>query len=680
MDGTWKRSVTIFVCIFLTGTSAGALEKSKDSDEVIYDLGLIRVGGGRLDLLSDGLSLMKSTRSVDVLDGQELSQSVSLSLPETLSAHPSVTYTDDLGQGLAARVDLRGFGGEAKQALVLFDGLRAVEPFDNSVVWNLYPVEYLESVEILPGAGSSVYGEGALSGVISMKTKEPTKDRHVNVETAFGSYALQRFFAETSGTTPGGLGLWVGGRYFETDGYRQNSDHESVTTLLKATYALTELLRVENAFYFADSETGIAGPLSPQEALQNPRQKDPDGQFGDKFTDNLIQNGLRLDYHAEPIDVQVSDHLGYRLRDQDSIQTFGGSFPGTSINKIGTETFSNVLQGVRSWGEAENRDTLFAGFEWSIDDIHNPSSFEDVTFGPFESEKSIDREVWGFFLQNRAEFWNAWVVEGGLRYDKIHWNIYDLRAPQLEKNKKTDALSPQVSVSWSPWVNWTVFGGYSESFKAPDSNALIFETPNLFLPNPNVDASVAHQTEFGSRFKPYNGMLLQITLFHIETKKEILFNDISNLNENFDTLREGLESSAEIQLNSAWSAFLGCAFTDAEFDGGVFDAKKIPLVPESRGFAGLTWLGPQGWRVSVQVEGVLNRFALNDFNNIFPAEDYWTADLGLAKSLPNGEVFLKIRNLFDQRFSTFTTSNAVDTVNVNPSPGFNLEAGVRFEV
>ncbi|MES2171938.1 MAG: alpha/beta fold hydrolase, partial [Actinomycetota bacterium] len=45
-------------------------------------------------------------------------------------------------------IDLRGFGGEGKQALVLLDGLRAVEPVDNSVTWQLYPVDFLRQIEV----------------------------------------------------------------------------------------------------------------------------------------------------------------------------------------------------------------------------------------------------------------------------------------------------------------------------------------------------------------------------------------------------------------------------------------------------------------------------------------------------------------------------------------------------
>ena len=646
----------------------------------VFDLGFIHVGGGRLESNSDDESEWASTRTSDIVFEEQIANSIPSSLPEILSRQEGVTYTDDQGNGVGARIDLRGFGGEAKQALVLMDGLRAVEPFDNSVTWALYPAEYFESLHILPGGSSPVYGEGAISGVIAMKTRDPEKKWHARGETSYGSYRTERYFAEVSGTTPSGVGLLIGGRYETSDGYRQNGSSDSSSTLAKTTYPWTDLLKIENEFYFVDNETGIPGPLLPLEAEADRRQKDPDGQFGDKFTDHLLQEGLWVDYFAEPIGVQITNLTGYRLRDQNSVQSFGGAFPGKSLNSIGTETFSDVLQASRSWGDTNRRYTFFTGVEWSIDDIHNPFRFEDATFGPFETDRSIDRDILGFFLQNRFEFWEKWTLEGGARFDKIGWSIYDQKQPQFEKHKKADSLSPQISTSVAVTDQVTIFGGYSEAFKVPDSNTLIFETPNLFSPTPDIEASIAHHTEAGVRAKPCETFTLRGTLFHIETKKEILFNDISNRNENFDTERNGGEMAVEWDAAEALKAFANYTYTDARFVNGLFNDKVVPLVPESQWSGGLEWIPAPGWALRLEATGVDGRFALNDLNNLFRAEDYWTADFEVRRSVPHGEIYFKMNNLFDERYSAFTTSDGVRVVNVNPSPEFNVEAGIRLAI
>ena len=116
------------------------------------------------------------------------------------------------------------------------------------------------------------------------------------------------------------------------------------------------------------------------------------------------------------------------------------------------------------------------------------------------------------------------------------------------------------------------------------------------------------------------------------------------------------------------------------FDNGVFDGKNVPLVPETQWSAAVEWGPVQDWTVRVEAVGVQDRFALNDFNNRFDAGDYWTMDLEVRRVLPKGEAFVKMTNLLGQEYSSFTTSDGVSVVNLNPAPEFQIEAGVRLEL
>lgn len=648
----------------------------------IFDLGDLRVTTGRLSGLRSSPAYLDFTKSVQTVFLDEPHAIPSGSLSEKLKNQPSVVWSDDLGQGLGARVDLRGFGGESKQALVLHDGIRAVEPFDNSVTWNLLPMEFFERMEINPGGASPVFGEGALSGAILLEGKKPSRRWRSSAETSVGSYHTYRIFSDASGTMPDGTGLWLGARYQETDGYRQNADHEGNAFGVTVTRQISDLLSLDSRVFYADNETGIAGPLTPSEAASNRRQKDPDGQFGDKFTDNLFQSALRLDYTPDKLHWEFVNLFGYRLRDQDSVQSFGGSFPGTSINKLGTESFSNVLQGARDWSIGKSlRGSVKTGLEWSIDDIHNPFVFLDATFGPFRSERSIDRQMWGVFTAASATINEHFNLEAGFRHDSIRWNLYDLLSPNLEKPKKSDAASPSVSASYRLTEELSVFGGYSESFKVPDSNTLIFETPNIFRPNADIDPSKARHWEIGAR-TVQKSFHAEAAVFLVETEKEILFNDITNRNENFDTKRAGVEAGGALELSKNLMWRPSASWTAAEFDGGAYSGMAVPMVPEFRWSSGLEWTPHEGYVLLFEVGGAANRYALNDFQNRFPAEDYWTTNLAFKKVLPNGlgDVYAKITNLLDHEYSSFVTSDGVGTVNVNPAPGFEWEAGVRIKI
>jgi outer membrane receptor protein involved in Fe transport len=84
---------------------------------------------------------------------------------------PSYTSTsNNVGNGGQANLDLRGLG--TTSTLVLVDGKRVIPANGNGVVdLNIIPSSLVESVEIITGGASAVYGSDALAGVVNLKLK-----------------------------------------------------------------------------------------------------------------------------------------------------------------------------------------------------------------------------------------------------------------------------------------------------------------------------------------------------------------------------------------------------------------------------------------------------------------------------------------------------------------------------
>ncbi|MEQ1643232.1 MAG: TonB-dependent receptor plug domain-containing protein, partial [Pyrinomonadaceae bacterium] len=66
-------------------------------------------------------------------------------------------------------ISLRGVGASgASRSVILFDGVPLNDPFGGWIQWNrVSPIE-LESIEVLRGGASSLYGDGGLSGAVNM--------------------------------------------------------------------------------------------------------------------------------------------------------------------------------------------------------------------------------------------------------------------------------------------------------------------------------------------------------------------------------------------------------------------------------------------------------------------------------------------------------------------------------
>jgi outer membrane cobalamin receptor len=91
----------------------------------------------------------------------------------SLVAHPTT-------QG----VSLRGIGSSgASRTLVLWDGVPVNDAFGGWVYWTRFPVDDVARVEISRGASTSLFGNLAMGGVISLWSREPERRRlHASYE------------------------------------------------------------------------------------------------------------------------------------------------------------------------------------------------------------------------------------------------------------------------------------------------------------------------------------------------------------------------------------------------------------------------------------------------------------------------------------------------------------------
>lgn len=95
-------------------------------------------------------------------------------------------------------------GGRNRQVLVMIDGIQVTDPSQiaNDYDLRLLNANQVESIEILKGASSTLYGTGAATAVINIKLKEATKKKiNVNLTSTVGtnrssedkSYAIKDF-------------------------------------------------------------------------------------------------------------------------------------------------------------------------------------------------------------------------------------------------------------------------------------------------------------------------------------------------------------------------------------------------------------------------------------------------------------------------------------------------------
>ena len=92
-----------------------------------------------------------------------------------------------MAPGKSASVDIRGFGETAPlNTLVLVDGRRVNEIDLSGVDWTQIPLDQIERIEIVRGAGSVLYGDNALEAWSTLSPRDLRNLSHSRQEWPWG--------------------------------------------------------------------------------------------------------------------------------------------------------------------------------------------------------------------------------------------------------------------------------------------------------------------------------------------------------------------------------------------------------------------------------------------------------------------------------------------------------------
>ena len=141
------------------------------------------------------------SKVVSTLDAQEIEAKHELSLTEALRGMPGVRVQQQGSPGALTSLRLRG--QRNFDTALLLDGLRVRDAGDIngsalSLMSDLVPVA-LDRVEVLRGAGSSLYGTHAIGGVINLIPASGSPGFHVDAGFDGGSLATYRERLQASG-------------------------------------------------------------------------------------------------------------------------------------------------------------------------------------------------------------------------------------------------------------------------------------------------------------------------------------------------------------------------------------------------------------------------------------------------------------------------------------------------
>ncbi|MEP5363379.1 MAG: TonB-dependent receptor [Reichenbachiella sp.] len=176
------------------------------------------------------LPVEKSGKSIYKLTAKDLEQNAGKTVSDLLNEVPGIQMDGNFGAP-GTNISYYVRGGRNKNTLILIDGVPLNDPsgIDASFDLRFLPVSQIESIEVLKGGLSTLYGTGASAAVISIKLKEATQEGvHGQVDYSYGSFETHQVSANVNGKQDK-LSYMVSGSLMESEGFSAASDENSST-------------------------------------------------------------------------------------------------------------------------------------------------------------------------------------------------------------------------------------------------------------------------------------------------------------------------------------------------------------------------------------------------------------------------------------------------------------------
>ena len=623
--------------------------------------------------------------SVTVISREDVRQSASQTVDDLLRQVPGFSLfrrtSSVVGHPTTQGLSLRGIGPSGtSRALVLLDGVPINDPFGGWVYWNRIPLQSIEQIEVVHGGGSSVWGNGALGGVVHILTRRPV-ERAAFFETSYGSYDTRNFDLLLT-EAKGPLRLSLEGNYFDTGGYpivkesRRGAIDIDATSRHSTFNGRVELVDSPDLSLFAsgnyfDEDRGNGTPLQFNRTGAGAFATGGRLRAGD-FGELAAAVYGHFQEFRSTFSTQAADRNSETLAlDQTVPSTSAGGYLQWS-RRFGSHLVASG--GDIRWVDGETQEKVYVS-------------------GAFARTRIAGGEqlVGGVFVQDVYTPHPAWELVGGIRGD--YWRSYHgtrrdtpppagSGIPPSQEFSDLDRIlaSPRIAALFHATSSTDVRASAYQGFRVPTLNELyrVFRVRNdVTVANEHLRPERLTGGELGVQQR-WGPLEARVTAFWNEVRDLVANVTLATplpdcpagttcrQRQNLDLSRiRGFESELELRLTREWRFVASYLFSDARVveapQQPTLEGNRLAQVPEHNVTLGVRYTHPAIATVSATARYVGGQF--EDDLNTLPLGSYVVLDLFVSRALAKwAEAFVGVENLFGQTYSTGRTSEGVVSI------------------
>lgn len=679
-----------------------------------------------------GLTVRETPASVEVLTQDVIERRGARSLDEALRGAVGVTPGGNATS--PSQASTRGF--TSGFVTYLYDGNRVSVPTMSGRTqdtWNY------ERIEVLKGPASIMYGEGSIGGAINFVTKRPDRSHPVSeASLSYGSFGTWRAGVGINRPISESSALRIDYSYQKTDGYvdRNKQQYDNLTMAFTTALSRDVTLDLSLDTLKDDIKSYQGTPLVPRSFATEPADvvSDSAGRVVDRRlafknynTDDAVMEAdsvwarAKLGWQISP-EWKLRNELSYYTADRRwrNSESYAFTAPQQlTRDLVGVthdhQVLTNRLDLTHNGKLAGMKNRFAAGFEYTRTDFATERRFSNGSavanaaltvdiFNPVHgSYKAFSNNpalysgagnrtnfqtripTLGLFAEDALSLGEKWTVVAGLRQDRI-----TLERETFDLNTNAAAAFSQKYRPRSARLGTVYAADKDTSFYAQYTNATApVGSGNLLLlsaANAAFELSKGTQVEIGVKQSLLDGRIDYTIAAYKIVLDNILSRDaaVPTL-----TVNSGQQSSRGLELAAAWRATRrlsisgNLALVDAEFDrlieaGNVSRAGNVP--PNvARKMANL-WLDYKVQGVPLTLGTGLNytgdRYTNNA--NTVKMNAYTTADAYASWDLKPGSLTLRVRNVTDKLYASWSGANANNQVMMGAPRSVDITYRIAF--
>lgn len=639
------KSLLLFAALPL-----GSFEHSFAQDEEVEEIVVTTTRNRR--------SFEQQPTRVEVLGGEEINEKANMKpgdirmlLNESTGIHVQQTSATSFN----STIRIQGLDGKYTQ--LLRDGMPLYGGFSGGLsLLQVAPLD-LQQVEVVKGASSTLYGGGAIAGLVNLISKRPSDEAERSImlnQTSANGTDVSGFFSGRED----GIGASLFTSYNSSEAYDPaDNGLSAIPEFERWTFNPRLFLEGENSEFTlgisAVTEDRLGGSMSHIEG-----RRIPASYFEDSATQRLSSQLEYIGQLRSGHELVLRNSVNHYEREL-SIPDF--FFSGTQISSfseahmLGATRSMDWVVGLNLWTEDFEQDGVMAS-----------------------SALDFDSQTFGAFVQGTVPLSERWIVEGGLRIDQT--------------SDYGSFVLPRVSVLYTPSADMTVRIGGGLGYKEPtpftDEAESIQFRGVLPIDHSSLQAeqSTGGNIDINRSFELGGDLSLNLNLLLFYTRVDDPLRLLQVDGDRYEYAQPSdYIDTRGAELNAIWrwldfKVFLGYTHADVE-EHGVNGTTDYTLVPRDRVNSVFVYEREDDLRIGLEAY----YYGRQELTNGTRSRDFWIFGLMMEKIFSDRlSLFLNFENFTDTRQTRFESINSGSLANPEfvdifaPLDGFLINGGVKL--